>query len=226
MKLTYYGQSTILIEVAGSKILFDPFITPNPKAKHIDIMAIKADFIFVSHGHGDHVADLVAIGKNTGATIVCMPEVAGWVKKQGIEKIAPVNTGGTIKGAFGWAKCVVAQHSSSMPDGSYGGNPMGFIFHTEEGEFYFAGDTALTMDMQLIPRWIKTDFAILPIGDNYTMGYEDATVAAEFVQTKKVIGMHYDTFLAIAIDHEAAQNAFTAKGIELLLLQIGETIEV
>lgn len=226
MKLTYYGQSTLLIETAGSKILFDPFITPNPMAKDIDIHTIQADFIFVSHGHGDHVADLIAIGKNTDATIVCLPEVAGWIKKQGIEKLAPVNTGGTYKAAFGWAKCVVAHHSSSMPDGSYGGNPVGYIFHTEEGDFYFAGDTALTLDMQLIPRWIKTSFAILPIGDNYTMGFEDASVAAEFVQTKKVVGMHYDTFPAIAIDHQAAQNAFTSKGIELLLPQIGETIEV
>ncbi len=226
MKLTYYGQSTILIETAGSKILFDPFITPNPKARHIDIHSIEADFIFVSHGHGDHVADLIEIGKHTGATIVCMPEVAGWIKKQGLEKIAPVNTGGTYKAAFGWAKCVVAQHSSSMPDGSYGGNPVGYIFHTDEGDFYFAGDTSLTLDMQLIPRWINTGFAILPIGDNYTMGYEDASVAAEFVQTKKVIGIHYDTFPVIAIDHEAAKNAFFGKGIELLLPQIGETIDV
>jgi L-ascorbate metabolism protein UlaG (beta-lactamase superfamily) len=226
MKLTYYGQSTVLIETANSKILFDPFITPNPMAKQIDINSIKADFIFVTHGHADHVADLVAIAKNTDATIVCLPEVQSWVKKQCIEKIAPVNTGGTYKAAFGWAKCVVAHHSSSMPDGSYGGNPIGYIFHTEEGDFYFAGDTALTLDMQLIPRWIKTSFAILPIGDNYTMGYEDASVAAEFVQTKKVVGVHYDTFPVIAIDHQAAQNAFTDKGIELLLPQIGETIEV
>lgn len=226
MKLTYYGQSTVLVEAGGQKILFDPFITPNPNAKDIDINTIQADFIFVTHGHGDHVADLVALAKSTGATVVALSELIGWAKKQGVEKAAPVNIGGTYKAPFGWAKCVVATHSSGLPDGSYGAVPVGYIFHTPDGDFYFAGDTGLTLDMQLIPRWINTGFAILPIGDNYTMGYEDAAIATEFVQTKKVVGVHYDTFPVIEIDHEAARKAFAGKGIELLLPGIGEMVEV
>jgi L-ascorbate metabolism protein UlaG (beta-lactamase superfamily) len=226
MQYTWYGHSSFLVETGGFKLLFDPFITPNPKANDIDINAIEADFILLSHGHADHVADAVSIAKRTGAKVIGAYEVTEWLNKQGVENVHPLNTGGSFDFAFGKVKATVAQHSSSLPDGSYGGNPLGFIVYTPEGNFYYSGDTALTLDMQLVPRWAALAFAILPVGDNFTMGYEDAADAAEWVKTPIVIGVHYDTFGYIVIDHEAAKKSFEAKGIALLLPGIGETIHL
>ncbi|HEY0274131.1 MAG TPA: metal-dependent hydrolase [Chitinophaga sp.] len=226
MKFTYYGHSSFAIEVKGKKIVFDPFISHNELAKNVDINTIEADYIFVSHGHEDHVADLISLAKRTGATVVASFEVAMWAAEQGVEKYHPMNTGGKWNFDFGAVKCVVAHHSSGLPDGAYGGNPLGFVFTTDEGNFYFAGDTALTFDMELIPRFATLNFAILPIGDNFTMGIEDAVIAAEFIQCQKIIGVHYDTFGFIKIDHEAAKTAFANAGLELLLPAIGDSITV
>ena len=224
MELTYYGQSCFKVEIKGKKILFDPFITPNPLAKNIDIENIEAEYIFVSHGHADHIADCVAIAKRTNALVVSSFEVITWLEQQGLQNTHSMNTGGSHVFDFGKVKCVVAQHSSSMPDGSYGGNPMGFVFMTEERNFYYSGDTALTLDMQLIPRLTNLNFSILPIGDNYTMNVEDAIHAAEFVKCHVVIGVHYNTFELIKIDTEKAQEDFRAAGKTLLLPAIGESI--
>jgi L-ascorbate metabolism protein UlaG (beta-lactamase superfamily) len=227
MKLTYYGHSCFLVEVQGKKILFDPFISPNELAKGIvSADDIECDYILISHGHADHIADAVSIAKRTGATCVAAYEVYEWLTKQGVEKAHPMNTGGKWKFDFGTVRCVTAQHSSSLPDGSYGGNPTGFIVHTEEGDFYYSGDTALTIDMQLIPGWAELSFAVLPIGDNFTMDAEDAAVAAEFCEATRVVGVHYDTFGFIKIDHDAAKEIFAAAGVELLLPAIGESIEL
>ena len=226
MKFTYYGHSCFLVETAGHRILFDPYITPNPLAKHIDIERIQADFILLSHGHEDHVADVVSIARRTGAQVICAFEIMTWLNHQGIENVHPMNTGGGFNFKFGRIKATVAQHSSSMPDGSYGGNPMGFIVYTEEGNFYYSGDTALTLDMQLVPKWARLRFAILPIGDNFTMDAKDAADAAEMVKATRVIGVHYDTFGYIVINQEEAKKSFEAKGIELLLPGIGATVEV
>jgi L-ascorbate metabolism protein UlaG (beta-lactamase superfamily) len=227
MKLTYYGHSCFLVEVQGKKILFDPFISPNELAKGIvSADDIECDYILISHGHADHIADAVSIAKRTGATCVAAYEVYEWLTKQGVEKAHPMNTGGKWKFDFGTVRCVTAQHSSSLPDGSYGGNPMGFIVHTEEGDFYYSGDTALTIDMQLIPGWSELSFAVLPIGDNFTMDAEDAAVAAKFCEATRVVGVHYDTFGFIKIDHDAAKEIFAAAGVELLLPAIGESIEL
>ena len=227
MKFTYYGHSCFAVEIKGKKILFDPFITPNELAnKIIDIKEISCDYIFISHGHADHIADCVALAQQTGATCVAAYEVTEWLQKQNIDKVHPMNTGGKWNFDFGTVKCVVAQHSSGLPDGTYGGNPMGFLFMTDEGNFYYSGDTALTLDMQLIPRWAKVDFAVLPIGDNFTMDAEDAAIAAEFVQTHQVIGVHYDTFGYIKIDHQKAIDNFTNSKINLILPAIGESIEI
>ncbi|MEP7318806.1 MAG: metal-dependent hydrolase [Panacibacter sp.] len=136
MKLTYYGHACFSVETGSTKILFDPFISGNPMAKHIDINSIEADYIFISHGHGDHIADLLAIAKRTGATCVAAAEIAGWLQKQGIEKAHPMNHGGPITFNFGTVRGVNAIHSSSFPDGSYAGNPMGFVFKTPGGNFY------------------------------------------------------------------------------------------
>lgn len=226
MLLTSYGHSCFSVEIKGKTILIDPFITPNELAKEIDINNIEADYIFVSHGHSDHIADCVNIAQRTGATVVSSFEVVEWLKKQGVENTHPMNTGGKCNFEFGSVKCVVAHHSSSMPDGSYGGNPMGFLFFTEDENFYYAGDTALTLDMQLIPRWAELNFCILPIGDNFTMDVEDAIIAADFVKCHVIVGVHYNTFGFIKIDSEKACAAFKAAGKTLLLPKIGQTIEL
>ena len=226
MKLTYYGHSCFQVEIKGKKILFDPFITYNELAKDVDVNSIEADYIFLSHGHADHIADCISIAQRTGCTVVANWEIHEWLNKQGVSNTHPMNTGGKWNFDFGMVKCVVAQHSSSLPDGSYGGNPIGFIFTSIEGNFYYSGDTALTVDMQLIPNWIKLSFSVLPIGDNFTMDVTDAISAAEFIQCNKIVGVHYNTFGFIKIDTAEAKIAFAASGKTLLLPAIGETIDI
>lgn len=226
MRFTYYGQSCFLIEAAGKKILFDPFITGNELAKDIDVNSIQTDYILVSHGHSDHVGDLISIAKRTGAMVVSSFEIIQWAEKQGITNCHPFNFGGRKQFDFGAVKYVQATHSSALPDGTYGGNPGGFVITTEDGNFYYSGDTSLMMDMQLIPRYTKLDFAILPVGDNFTMGVEDAIIAAEFIQCRKIIGVHFDTFPYIKIDHTDAVEKFNKAGLELILPVVGKTIEV
>lgn len=226
MRFTYYGHSCFAVTLNGKEILFDPFITPNERASAVDIKNIRADYILVSHGHADHIADCVQLARQTGATVVSNFEVCTWLQEKGLEKVHPMNTGGKKEFDFGTVKCVVAQHSSGLPDNSYGGNPMGFVITSGETSFYYSGDTALTLDMQLVPKWAKLNFSVLPIGDNFTMGYEDAIEAARMVQCSTVVGVHYDTFPYIIIDQEKAKQAFNAAGIKLLLPGIGESIEL
>lgn len=226
MKFTYYGQSCFLVEVNGKKLLFDPFITGNELAATISADTIEADYIFVSHGHGDHVADLVSVAKRTKAKCIAAAEVSDWLNKQGVENTLPMNHGGYINLDFGKFKGVNAVHSSTMPDGASGGNPMGFVFSTSEGDFYYAGDTALTLDMQLIPLWAKLQFAILPIGGHFTMDVADAIYASNFIQCNTVIGVHYNTFGYIKIDTEKAKADFTAANKTLLLPAIGERVSI
>ncbi|RCH55787.1 metal-dependent hydrolase [Mucilaginibacter hurinus] len=226
MKLTYYGHACFSVNINGKHILFDPFITPNPLAKNVDIDTIAADYIFISHGHFDHVNDAVAIAKRTGAKVVANWEIKDWFIKNGIENVHPLNPGGQWLFDFGWVKGTIAQHSSSMPDGSYGGVPGGFIFKTKEGNFYYSGDTGLTLDMQLVPKWVVPDFAVFPIGDNLTMGVDDAIEAAKMVNTTQVVGVHYDTFGLIMVDHKAAVEKFKAAGITLHLAAVGSTIDL
>ncbi|MDP2386374.1 MAG: metal-dependent hydrolase [Bacteroidota bacterium] len=224
MQITYYGHSCFGVEVNGKNLLFDPFITPNELAKNIDANIVKADYILISHGHEDHIADAVSIAKRTGAKVICNWEINVWLQKQGLENIHPMNTGGKVKLDFGNVKCVKAEHSSMLPDGSNGGNPMGFIVESVEGNFYYAGDTALTYDMKLIGEYRTIKFAFLPIGDNFTMGPENAMIASDFIHCKDIIGMHYDTFGYIQIDKAEAQRKFELSGKKLTLLEIGQTI--
>jgi L-ascorbate metabolism protein UlaG (beta-lactamase superfamily) len=226
MKFTYYGHACFAVVAGGKTLLFDPFITPNPLAQKIDAKKVGADFILVSHGHGDHVADLIDIAKRTSATVIAPFEVGDWFEKKGVKNVQAMNHGGAAKTSFGRVKLTAAVHSSSMPDGSYGGNPCGFVVESSEGNFYYSGDTALTLDMQLIGEQTRLKFAVLPIGDYYTMGVEDAVRAAGLVGVKRVVGVHYDTFPPIQIDRDAARKTASAAGIELLLPAIGETIEV
>ncbi|MET4106404.1 metal-dependent hydrolase [Hymenobacter sp. UYP22] len=221
MTLTYYGHACFLLEAGGSKVLFDPFIRPNPLAKDVDVDAIQADYILITHGHGDHVADAEEIGKRTGAQVVAIAEIAGWFEQKGLKTVG-MNLGGTLHLPFGSVTMVAAAHSSSLPDGSYGGVAAGYIVKAEGKTFYFAGDTALTYDMKLIGERHKLDLAILPIGDHYTMGVDDALVAADWVGASKIIGMHYDSFPVITINHEEAKAKAAQAGKELVLLSVGE----
>ena len=224
MKLSYYGHATIGVETMGKHLLIDPFITGNPLAEGVDIDEIPADFILVSHGHGDHVKDVEAIARRTGALIISNYEIVSWFEAKGL-KGHGMNHGGKCKFDFGTVKYTNAIHLSILPDGSYGGNPGGFVVWNEEICFYYAGDTALTLDMQLIPMTCPPlDFAILPIGDNYTMGVADAIVASDFIQCDRIIGMHFDTFEAIKIDHEEAKAAFKREEKQLVLMEIGSQI--
>ena len=226
MILTYYGHSCFMVETSGIKILFDPFITYNDLAKHININSIVPDFILLSHGHTDHIADCIRIAENSEAKVVCNWEIHEWLSKKGIKNTHPMNTGGKWNFNGFTVKCTTAQHSSGLPDGSYGGNPMGFILTSGDESFYYSGDTALTTDMTLIPKWAKLNFAVLPIGDNFTMDAADAAECAGMINCKTIVGVHYDTFGFIKIDHEKAKKTFADKGAELLLIKIGETITI
>jgi len=222
MTVKFLGHSCFQVQTKGKTLIFDPFITANEKAAMIDIAKLEADYILLSHGHQDHILDAEAISKNTGAKIISNYEIVMWYKQKGIEG-HPMNPGGSWDFEFGNVKLVNAIHSSSFPDGSYAGNPVGFVISNDEGCFYFSGDTALTMDMQLIPMSSpKLDFAILSLGDNFTMGYKDAIIATDFIQCNKIIACHYDTFAWIKVDTPKIKEAFKAKGKEIYFMDISE----
>src|SRR5690606_28821789 len=224
MKITFYGHSSLGITVNDVTILVDPFISGNPKASHINIEDLHADYILVTHGHQDHILDVEAIAKRTKAIIISNFEIATYYENLGCET-HPMNHGGQWDFEFGNVKYVNAVHSSSFPDGTYAGQPGGFVIEGEHKNIYIAGDTALSFDMKLIPLQTKLDLAILPIGDNFTMGVEDAIIASDFVQCDKVLGCHFDTFGYIEISHDEAKQSFFERGKDLMLLEIGESIE-
>ncbi|WP_339893634.1 metal-dependent hydrolase [uncultured Algibacter sp.] len=225
MKITFYGHASLGIQIKDINILVDPFISPNEKASHIDVNSLKADYILVTHAHQDHIADVESIAKRTGAVVISNFEIVNYFGKLDIEG-HPMNHGGKWDFEFGTVKYVNAIHTSSFPDGSYGGQPGGFVIEGEHKNIYIAGDTALTFDMKLIPLQTKLDLAILPIGDNFTMGVDDAIFASDFVACDKVLGYHYDTFGYIEIDHEEAKRKFFKQNKDLMLLEIGDFIEL
>lgn len=226
MKLIFHGHATFTLLIGGKTLLIDPFITDNPKCTEKDLSQYKPDYILVTHAHGDHVADVEAIAQNSGAQLISNYEITTYYGEKGL-KGHPLNHGGKVQLDKLTIKYVNAVHSSVLPDGTYGGNSGGFVIWDETKCIYIAGDTALTMDMKLIPMTCpKLDVAILPIGDNFTMGYEDAAIASEFISCQKIIGCHYDTFGYIEIDKPAAINAFKEKSAELILLDSGETFEL
>ena len=226
MKIKYLGQSSLQIETMGITIIVDPMIRPNPLASQIEITQLKADYILLTHGHYDHVADALEIAQKNDATLIANYEVATWYENQGI-KVHSMNTGGKFVFDFGTLKMVTAIHSSTLPDGSSGGSAGGFVLWNDEGTIYIAGDTALTYDMKLIAMTCpKLDLAILPIGDNYTMGYEDALIAADFIECDRIVGYHFDTFPWIEIDHNKALEHFAKNNKQLTLPKVGDEISL
>ncbi len=199
-KITWYGHAALGLDVDGQHLLVDPFLTGNPVAA-ITPDKVQADYILISHGHGDHVGDTEAIAKRTGATIISNFEIAEWFEKKGF-KTHGQHIGGGFTYPFGYLKLTQALHGSGLPDGSYGGNPAGFLLSTKDGQnIYLAQDTGLFGDMRLIGEE-GIDLAVLPIGDNFTMGPDDALRAVKFIQPKHVIPIHYDTFDLIAQDED------------------------
>ena len=226
MKITYLGHATILVEFNTKRLLFDPFISGNALAKDINIDTLEADYILITHGHQDHVLDVESIAMRTGATLISNFEIISWFGNKGL-KGHPMNHGGKFSFDFGTVKYVNAIHSSVLPDGTNGGNQGGFVIWDDQTSFYVAGDTALTLDMKLIPMTCPAlDIAILPIGDNFTMGYEDAALASDFIACNTILGYHFDTFPPIEIDKEKARKLFSDKGKNLIIPTIGETFEV
>ncbi|MCB0528036.1 MAG: metal-dependent hydrolase [Saprospiraceae bacterium] len=227
MKITYYGHSCFLVETGGKRLLFDPFITGNPLAESIRAGEIRCDYILPTHAHPDHIGDLEAVAEqNPNALLVAIWEVSTYYSAKGL-KTHPMNKGGWWTFDFGRLKMVQAVHSSVFPDGMPAGEPVGFVIDSQDGVLYVAGDTALTMDMQLIPMTCPTlDAAILPIGSNFTMDYADALIAADFIKCNRIIGCHYDTFGFIKIDHKEAKARFSENRKELILMEVGETTQI
>ncbi len=226
MRITFLGHASLNIELANHNILVDPFISGNEKASgKVEIDQLNPDFVLVTHAHQDHILDVESIAKRSGATVVSNYEIATHYGNKGINA-HPMNHGGSWNFDFGRVKYTQAIHTSSFPDGSYGGQPGGFLINAEGKRLYIAGDTALTLDMKLIPEEGALDLAILPIGDNFTMGISDAVRAAEFLQCDQILGYHYDTFGFIEIDHQEAIQAFKSAGKDLHLLEIGKSLSI
>lgn len=224
MTITYFGHSCFLVELGGVRLLFDPFISGNPLATHINVASIRTDYILVSHGHADHVGDVEDIARRSDAVVVGAYEIATYYGRKQLN-YHPMNTGGFWNFGTWWVKAVSAVHSSVLPDETYAGNPMGFVAGNSTECFYYSGDTALTLDMKLIAEEFNLKTAFLCLGDNFTMGIGDAVKAAQFVGSRQVTGMHFDTFDYIKTDHRKAHEAFAAAGITLKLPNIGESWE-
>ncbi len=226
MQIKYYGHSCFSVQLNGKTLLFDPFISPNELAQHIDISKIKADYIFLSHAHQDHIFDALDIAKNNNATIVGVWEISEWAIKNGHSNTHPMNIGGFWNFDFGTVQMVSAVHSSSFSDGSYGGQAAGFVVKTDAQSFYYSGDTALTLDMQLIPLRHQIDIAFLPIGNNFTMDAIDAVKASDFIQCNTIIAMHYDTFGFIKIDQTKTKELFENQNKKIIFMTIEQEIEI
>lgn len=225
VELTYHSHACFGIKVGDVHLLIDPFLTGNELA---DISAdqVPADYILVSHGHGDHVGDTVAISKRTGAMTISNFEIQSWLMAQGVENAHPLHIGGGYDFPFGRVKLTIAHHGSALPDGSYGGNPAGFLLTLEGKKIYHACDTGLFYDMKLIGEE-GIDVAILPIGDNFTMGPEDALRAVKLIEPKVVIPIHYDTFDVIKQDpHAFAARVEDETPAKCVVLAPGEKLQL
>jgi L-ascorbate metabolism protein UlaG (beta-lactamase superfamily) len=226
VKVTWLGHAAFSLDVDGHKILIDPFFSDNPVAA-VTADDVEADYIFVSHGHGDHVGDTVAIAKRTGAMIISNFEIVSWFQGQGVENVHPQHIGGGFEYPFGYLKLTIAHHGSALPDGSYGGNPAGMLLTAPDGKkVYFACDTGLFYDMKLIGEE-GIDLAVLPIGDNFTMGPDDALRAVKLINPQVVVPVHFDTWELIAQDPKAwAKRVEAETDTTCVVLAPGETYEL
>jgi L-ascorbate metabolism protein UlaG (beta-lactamase superfamily) len=225
VKATWYSHACFLIATPKAKILIDPFLTGNPLAP-VKADAVAADYILVSHGHGDHVGDTVAIAGRTGATVVSNFEIQSWMSAQGVKNVHPQHIGGGFDYPWGRVKLTQALHGSALPDGSYGGNPCGFLLYADGRKIYHACDTGLFGDMRLIGEE-GIDLAILPIGDNFTMGPDDALRAVKLIQPKRVVPIHYNTFDVIKQDPDSwAARVEKETSAKVAVMKPGDTIEV
>jgi len=225
IKFTWYGHAALGLETDGYKILVDPYFTGNPAASS-NSQEVEADYILITHGHSDHVGDAVSIAKRTGAMIISNFEIAAWMEKQGVQQTHGQHIGGGHEYPFGYVKLTLALHGSALPDGSNGGNPVGFLLVTRDGmKIYIAGDTGLFGDMELIGKE-GIDLAILPIGDNFTMGPDDAYKAVEMIKPKHVVPVHYNTWELIAQDAGKWSERVRKLGVQVHVLQPGESLTI
>ena len=222
ISITWHGHATFSLNINGTQIVVDPFFAGNNPSAQTGVDAVSADFILQTHGHGDHIADTVGLAKRTGATVIGNFEICNWIEAQGHENVHAMNTGGGYNFPFGRVKMTPALHSSGLPDGSYGGDPGGYLVMADGKTVYIAGDTALFSDMALIGR-AGIDVAILPVGDNFTMGPEDSVLALDYLKPKMVIPCHYNTWPPIAIDLSAwAESVMEETAVAPLILTIDE----
>lgn len=223
MEIRWYGHACFLITTGTTTLLIDPFLSGNPKAP-AGVDQVDAEYILVTHGHGDHIGDTVAIAKRCGATVVANFEICNWLARQGVTRSHAQHIGGGFDYPWGRLQLTMALHGSSMPDNSYGGNPCGLLLSMEGKRLYHAGDTGLFSDMRLIGEG-GIDLAILPIGDNFTMGPDDALRAVEFIRPRMVIPIHYDTFPVISQDPVAwAARVEELTSSRVVVLTPGQTL--
>jgi L-ascorbate metabolism protein UlaG (beta-lactamase superfamily) len=225
VKVTFIGHSCFLLDNGKEKILIDPYISGNPVAKATAEQK-KADYILVSHGHGDHLGDAIELAKSSGATIISNNEIAFWCAGKGVKNFHPLHIGGSHTFPFGSIKLTIAHHGSSLGDFQYGGEPAGIIVRTDNKVIYHAGDTGLFLDMKLIGELDKIDLAFLPIGGNFTMDVSDAIKAVEFLKPGKAIPMHYNTNDFVKADPNDFVNKIKRLGTEGIILKPGETYEL
>lgn len=226
MKFTFLGQNCFLIEHYGITIITDPFYNFQKEKSGFDISAQKIDYVLITHAHQDHIADVEEVLKHhPEATVIGQPEICGHFNHP---KSIDINLGGTAKLSGLEISMVAAQHTSSFPDGSYGGEPCGYIFSLEEKNIYFAGDTGVMADMAYFPKLFgEISAAILPVGSHYTMCAKKASfAAAELLKTQRVVGCHFDTFPPITINHDEAKKHFAERNIEFTLPELGEKFEL